>query len=652
MEINLFQFNTSTDRNLLPLASGVLSSYLKNDTRIKNHHTTNISILREDPYDIVDKTKYHDIFAFSVYVWNLQHSLNVAMLLKTKYPTSKVIFGGPSSPRKPDAIKAFFKKNEFADILVHGEGEITFSDLVHNLNKRLPLETVLGISFRSGNKIINTEKRERIRHLDIIPSPFLDGTFDKMLSEYGNLITGTIWETNRGCPFSCSFCDWGAATQSKIFNYSEDRLYQELDWISENKIFYIYAADANFGIRHRDKLIAEHMGKLKMKNGYPGYFMINWMKNSHKRTIEIAEVLRKHEIGSQVTLSMQSFDEETLANINRANIKLSTFHELKEDYNKRGISTYTELLLGLPGETYDSFSKGIVKALSPYSKDHFNIYLVRILENAELSKKEYRQKYKLKTRFCEVAMARRINDKKTVYESEEIIVSSINMNINDWKKSFIFGYFVSTVFNLRLLNLVILFLNKHYKISIINFIEYLISSNSKGTSLITDNLKKFTKSILNREMSVLPVEEFGERLWEPHEASFLICNMNNKIFYSSIQSLTQNYLRRKYIKYDQDLLNEFFVFQSLLSPLINNSSRVEKYFNYDILDYVKNIAIDDIEIIKRGNTLEFNSKKSNNNYASYAEFAINQLALSNSETLGIGDVDYVRTLSQVAGDQS
>ena len=136
-----------------------------------------------------------------------------------------------------------------------------------------------------------------------------------------------------------------------------------------------------------------------------------------------------------------------------------------------------------------------MKALSPYSKDHFNIYLVQgFLENAELSKKEYRQKYKLKNTFSvKWQWQEELMIKKTVYESEEIIVSSINMNINDWKKSFIFGYFVSTVFNLRLLNLVILFLNKHYKISIINFIEYLISSNSKGDKLNYRQLKKIYK---------------------------------------------------------------------------------------------------------------------------------------------------------------
>lgn len=638
MNVYVNQFNTSTDRNLLPLAAGLISSYARSVPEVAERSRIDIKMLREDPAKTVAEYEDPAVLAFSCYIWNYRHSLEVARLAKLRFPKALVVVGGPSIPRKRETLGRFFEKYPFVDIAVHGEGEITFTELLKALNEGGDLSSVAGLSFRprDGSSLyVKNPDRPRISNLDQLPSPFLDGTFDALLERHRDVVTGTTWETNRGCPFSCTFCDWGQATQAKVTTYGVDRLFKELDWVSKNKIFYVYAADANFGIKKRDIEIAKYMGQLKMQQGFPGYFMINWMKNSHQRTIEIADTLRNAGIGCQVTLSMQSFDEMTLEAIKRSNIDLDTFRSLKAEYNKRNISTYSELLLGLPGETYNSFCAGVLRAISPFPKDHFNIYLCRTLENAEMSEPEYRKTYGIETRWCEVAMARRTNRNVTVNEEEEIIVGTASMSTADWRRSFNFGYTLSTLYNLRIAHVVINYLRYKLDVQVKDYVEFLLREAPTTDGVfkqVLDNLTRFQDAILASETSVLPVDGFGDRFWEPHESSFLVINKNPEGFYADLEALTIAYLKQKANgPVNTDAIQELFRFQKLLSPLHHKKTDTRQSFRYGWLNFYRHMELGSANaLVEKDQSLIFSPPKT---YCEdMADFAITQLTACNSES--------------------
>ena len=623
----------------------MISSYSKSTPEITAQFNIGIKILRENPERTVSEYEVPAVLGYSAYMWNFQHSLEVARLAKIKFPNVLNVFGGPSIPRRPETLAAFFEKYPFVDLAVQGEGEITFKELLKALLVEEDFSTVAGIAYRvdANDGYIKNLPRPRITDLDILPSPYLDGTFDLLMSQHRDVLTGTIWETNRGCPFSCTFCDWGQATQSKVNIYGLERLYKELDWISENEIFYVYAADANFGIKKRDLDIAKYMAGLKMKKGFPGYFMINWMKNAHQKTIDIAETLRDGGIGGQVTLSMQSFDELTLEAIKRANIHLDTFRSLKAEYNKRNIPTYSELLLGLPGETYDSFCAGVIMAMSPYPKDHFNTYLCRVLENTEMAELEYRSKYALETRMCAVAMARRTSSNFTVFEEEEIIVSTSDMGVKDWRRAFSFGYLLSMLYNLRLAHVVLNFLHYQVGCSVKDYVEFLLSRVSHDHGVlkqVVDNLDRFQDSILNNEMSVMTVDGFGDRYWEPHEAGFLIANLDPESFYDTLKSLTYAFLmeRCKSEEVDRVIIDELFKFQRLLSPLNSNNQVKTAMFQHDWLIHYRNMELSENNVLQaRQTALAFHPPPTWRE--NLAEFAISQLTACNSESGPSCDVE-------------
>ena len=161
-------------------------------------------------------------------------------------------------------------------------------------------------------------------------------------------------ETNRGCPFSCTYCDWGSATNSKVARMHLERVYLELEWFAKHKIEFIFCCDANFGMLPRDYEIVLKAVELKKKYGYPHVLSVQNTKNARERAYKVQKLLADSGLSKGVTLAMQSVDPHTLKSIKRDNISIEDYQELQRRFTKDGIPTYTEFILGLPGDTYES----------------------------------------------------------------------------------------------------------------------------------------------------------------------------------------------------------------------------------------------------------------------------------------------------------
>lgn len=563
------QYNSAHEHNMLPLAAGMLCSYAKAQPQLASRFEFEICLLRESVDEAV--ARFHDpaVIAFSCYLWNTEFSLQVARKAKERFPQALIIVGGPSVPRKLKQAKHFLLKHPFIDVAGCGEGEVTFGEVLAELHAGKNWSRVPGLTYRDATDpqlIRQSAARARVGDLSLLPSPFLDGTFDGLLEKYGNKITGAIWESNRGCPFSCSFCDWGQATQSKVSSFDDARIRKELEWISEKKIYYVFGADANFGIKRRDLDIAKFIGNLRQTTGYPAIFFINWTKNAFKKTAELASVLYDAGLTTIVTLSTQSNDEETLRINKRENIDLKTFRELKEEYNRRGIATYTDILLGLPGETYQSFCDGLIRSLSPYDADHISLNPVIMLPNAELSEDSFRESHSIQTRFVKGGMWRRILKEESIAELEEVVVGTSSLPYHDWRRAYIFGHMLVAFHDYKLLNGVINYLYFHKRINLQSLLEHIIShQHAKGSCFgqILSHLNRRLDAHDSGEQ-VVPVEGFEGRRWHANDAVFLIASSRADDFYREVYELTALYLAGQGISFQ--LLEDLFRFQAELLP--------------------------------------------------------------------------------------
>ena len=243
-KINVFfnEFNLlmgSGGVTYLPLVSGILCAYAKKNSIIKKNFDFHKFIFHPDTVENILRNSYKEkphIASFSISMWNEQLSLKLAKVLKDKFNTL-IIFGGASCPHNPTE---YFKKYPFIDVTIRAEGEEAFSSvLLRYLNEKNNFSKIPNVAFREKktNKcIINYEKFEFVRDLDMYPSPYLSGEFDYLVSEGKKHNYQVIIETNRGCPFLCTYCYWGRGGNTTKYRYhSLDRVFAEIDWIGKKK---------------------------------------------------------------------------------------------------------------------------------------------------------------------------------------------------------------------------------------------------------------------------------------------------------------------------------------------------------------------------------------------------------------------------------
>ncbi|HUJ26286.1 MAG TPA: radical SAM protein [Myxococcales bacterium] len=501
MKVLVHQFDGVSTLDALPLAAGLLVSAAKRDARVRREGELHVRTARVEPAEAVAEDA--DVLAYSSYVWNERYTLEVARLAKQEHAGAFVVFGGPSVPRRPERAAAFLREHPFVDALAFGEGEQTFRELLRALLDGKDLAQVRGAMLRGG---LLTPPRERLADFDGEASPYLDGTFD------GFRPTGAaVIETNRGCPFACTFCDWGQAINSRVHELPQARVLAEVEWIAQRRIPYLYIVDANFGMRRRDLDLVKAIGAIKARTGFPQYVFFHLTKNAQERHLSIVLALREAGIGTHLALSAQDFEERVLLAVKRDNIRLDRALELRRICHQRGIPTFNEMILGLPEQTYDSFADSMCKAVTPYPLDAFNLYLARLLENAEMASAAERARHGIESRLVQIASFHQRGPQVPVQEVEEVVVGTRTMPGADWRRAFKLGYFLAASHNLRVLDLVLQAARPRLRA----FVESLLA---RLPPRIDAALERHAQAILDGRAMVLPAEGTGDHLWAAEDA--------------------------------------------------------------------------------------------------------------------------------------
>ncbi|MEJ7583616.1 MAG: radical SAM protein [Acidimicrobiales bacterium] len=352
------------------------------------------------------------IFLFSNYLWSVENNLELTAEVKRLSPGSITIHGGPDTPKYDEDVERFFASHPQVDIAVRGEGEATMAGILEALMEvelgdgppdLSSLRDVPGLCFRDGAEIVRTEDRERIADVDSIPSPYLTG----LLEPYGEALESTaIIETNRGCPYGCTFCDWGSATLSRIRKFDLERVFAELEWCAQRGVARVWLADANFGIFERDVAIAEKVAELKSTYGYPKVFATNYAKNTVKHLKSIVKVMADAGILTEGLLSLQSMDEGTLDTIKRSNIKLEKYEDLAREFRAAKLPLFVDLMVGLPGATLASFRNDLQECLE--REVSARIFSTTLLVNSPMNEPSYRETHKIETELVPGSMKQRL----------------------------------------------------------------------------------------------------------------------------------------------------------------------------------------------------------------------------------------------------
>lgn len=547
----------------LPYTIAALWAYVDQFDEIKNNFEVKDLIFKREPIEnIINRMVDPSVCLFSNYIWNENYNLLVAKEIKKRWPKCLIVFGGP---QVDEIHENFLNRNPFVDSVVIGEGEISLHNLlVDYLNNKV-------------KPVYNLHKRISLEN---IPSPYTnDGLLSKIVRDNPNTKWASNMETNRGCPFGCTFCDWGSLTQSKIKKFDLDKVFSEIDWFCDHKIEYMYIADANFGVFYeRDKEIVEYISKKKLETGYPHALNMTWYKNSTEKIIELTKILHEVDLARGITLSVQSMHDKTLEAINRKNMEVSQLGRMYQICNDNNIRFYTEFIIGLPFETKQSWRETLCTAVELGCHNSLEIFPLEIIRNSELAKQV--DEHKMEIFQFETIEPRQ---ETKIPEKHNYVISTKYMTRQELVDGWMWGWFLTNFHNYGWTQIFQKFSYKYLKIKAIDMYEDF-----------------FENCILKEEIFYKLYEQQRSELeaffWKENYQSIDVFQNDDIVIWAhqmkwhEQREKTQNAINKwakKYFKnkIDPDLLNELIILSNNFT--VNQNIKDDTYidFNWNLAEY-------------------------------------------------------------------
>ncbi len=562
-----------------PYAAGSLIAYAFDDERIKSAYDFKGFVYKKTDIDaIVSDLDSPFVFGFSCYIWNYEYNKALARAVKSAFPDCRIVFGGHQVNENSDIVR-----EEFVDYILLGEGEESFRKLLLCFCGEEKIENIPDLLYRKDNAFVRTDSVcPDIPHR---VSPYVNGYFDSLV-QAEELAFSAILETNRGCPNKCAFCDWGNI-KSRITLYDLKTVKAEIDWMAENRIEYCYCADSNFGLFERDMEVVDYLIQKHRETGYPQKFQATYSKNNPGTVFAITKKLNESGMSKGATLSFQSMQQEVLDNIYRKNMPLSSFKELMSLYSKNGISAYSEIIIGLPGESYESFKDGIEQLLESGQHMSINFFNCELLVNSVMNDPYYVEKHRIKYALTELHQYHIEPKENEIPELSRIVVSTSTMSENDWMQCNILSVFVRAFHNLGLLQAVAIYLYFEKNIPYTDFYCSLIRwSESKPDSVCGQIylwLRAKYEEVLRNEGSLTGVEpDFGLLTWPLDEAAFLKAIKDIKRFYEETAEFIRPYFD------DKEVYNGLMLYQTSVVKSPYNSE-ADLLLSHDWYAYFKSV---------------------------------------------------------------
>jgi radical SAM superfamily enzyme YgiQ (UPF0313 family) len=580
----------------LPYSLGILQAYAQ--SKLKNPEAFEFLLpvyKRGEITKIVDRLEVCPIVLFSTYLWNFQFSLEIAKQLKKRNSDCVIVFGGPQVPENEHRLRRFLLDNVSVDIGCYGEGEPALLSTLEYYQNRSSWENIPTIGFlKEDGSYVQTKAAERIKDLNEIPSPYTAGIFEPLMEANSEENWSASFETNRGCPFSCAFCAYGVGGKKKVFKFDVERAYSEIDWFSKNKIEFIFCCDANFGMFPRDREIAEKVAKNKRKCGYPMLFSVQNTKNSSKKVISLQKILDESSLQKGVNLALQSLNEKTLASINRSNIKGSVFQELQEELTRQGIPTFSDMILGLPNESYETFTKGVSKIISAGQHNRIQFINLTILENTKMADEEYIRKYGLILQNSAIISHHTNIEPNDVLETQNLVIGSETMPREDWNRTRVFCWLTSLLHFNKILQIPLIIINGELGVSYKDLIELFLNATVEESPVIygmVQNLKVIAEGTQNGKGEFVPSRKWLNLWWPADEYLFIRMIFNDELnaFYEEAELLFISYLEKKGESFPREILKEAILLNRSLIKIPDFSDDKIITLKYSIPDYYKRV---------------------------------------------------------------
>lgn len=417
----------------MPIAIGYIASYAKSQLGDDVSFT-----LHADPDEMVAAIERDrpDVVALSNYCWNAELSRAVGRYAKKLNPDVIIIAGGPEFPTDPDEIADYLAyRDEVSFYIYNYEAEVAFTAILTELQSgttqdRMKTSPPLGVTCRDAFGQVNRGEapKERLKDMDIIPSPILSGMMDPFLS--GDFMP--FLETTRGCPYACTFCVQGNAWYNKVYGFSTDRVKEELEYFGTRMSKFpdvpLCISDSNFGMFKRDLETAEAISDLQDKYDWPRSFLVDTGKSQEDRLIAIALKLKRR---MSMSISPQTLNPETLKTLKRKNLGEHNLKAVYDKFKENGILTNAAIIVPLPHETKETYIEGL-RILSDSHVEQPLAYTTMLLKGTTLASKESRLQHEMKTRYR--MLPRQFGEicGQRIFEYDEVCIATNTISFDEY----------------------------------------------------------------------------------------------------------------------------------------------------------------------------------------------------------------------------
>ncbi len=441
----------------VPIGIGYIGSNLLK--KFEGQIDLKLSVDAEETLSILESWK-PDIVGVSNYIWNSHLSKFICEHAKHINSNILCILGGPEFPAGTGAFKIednqedltltkctdYLKERPYVDYFAYSDGEVAFVEIIKNFftnnysvksmrENNVVIRGCVNLD-RNKNKLLVGNYIPRIgldgsvksEGRDEIPSPYTTGLLDKFLD--GVFVPS--FETARGCPFLCSFCDQGL-DKTKITAFSAKRIAEEISYVAEKfanikgatKTISIF--DSNWGLFEKDLRLAEEILKIMNKYDYPKYIECLTPKSNWNNLININDKLKNR---VSLNLSMQSLKIETLTDIKRRNWTKEQYIEFLKKVRERGKDASSEMIIPLPSETEKSYFEGVEFLMD--NEVQTRTYTLMMLCGAELGRDKAIKDFEMKSKWR--VLPKQFGDYrgKKILEIEQICVGTSSMNYQEY----------------------------------------------------------------------------------------------------------------------------------------------------------------------------------------------------------------------------
>ncbi len=592
----------------LPINIGFMASYCRKrfgskvDIKLFKYHEDLEKAIEESPPDIL---------GLSNYIWNHNLGREIFKIFTEKNPNGLRIFGGPNFPIDIPSQKSFFKDFPYFDIYIPDDGEIGFSNVIEkalecNIDEirtnvlQSPIEGC--IIKNNGGVLLYSFANTRIKKLDDIPSPYLSGMLDQFFDE--NLIP--MIQTNRGCPFTCTFCTDGRDSVNQVNRFSKERIKEEIEYIAKHvkkNVHALLISDLNFGMLPGDLETSNEIAKIKEEYNYPHRILATTGKNQKEKIIQSIKTLGG---GMSLSMSVQSLDQNVLTNIRRGNISTDHMLALMPTIKEYGLDTVAEVIVGLPGETYES-NLNTIRELIQTKIDDVIQYTCLLLPGSEMGTPEQRDKWKFKSKFQILPEDfATLRNGKRVCEYGEYAIGSKDLSFDEYVD------LRTVAFTLWMTNKGILYnplikLLRYQKIDVAELFFEMVKRRESSPKLVKDVYDSFRESTINESydspeeiLSKIQDDEFYQKLLNEevainviryHQAVVLAKCMDEWTEY--VITIVQDLLKENK-KWNEEIKSQFedlanYCRGSCHNPLGKErmKTNLEFTFKYDIKEWLK-----------------------------------------------------------------